>query len=146
MTIEEKALKTWGEASCPEAAIWITRDGTLVNGCMSGYIRDVDHAEIGQFFKTSKYHQPGSAWLYIKKFINRGNVRMCFSSCEAYFELSRTPTRTQLRTMCRCFAAARRKSLDVRIERMGRVPGAGKCYTREEYMAHLARYVPGLAA
>lgn len=146
MTIEERALKTWGEAACPEAAIWVTRDGALVNGCMSGYVRDVDHAEIGQFFKTSKRHQPGSAWLYIRKFISRGNIRMSFSSCEAYFELSRLPTPVQWRAMGRCFAAARRRSLDIRIERMGRCPGAGKSYGREEYMAYLARYAPGLLA
>lgn len=146
MTIEEKAIRAWGETNDPCAAIWITRDGRLINGCMSGHLRDVDHASIGEFFKTSKFHQPGSAWLYIKKFINRGNIRMYLSDRTAYFELAKLPAPAQWRAMGRCFAAARRQDLDIQIERMGRVPGTGKLYSKSQYMEYLSRYAPHLVA
>lgn len=142
MTIEQKALKAWGETRYPEAAIWILKDGTLVNGCMGSGTRDVDHAEIGQFFKPSKFQDPGSNWIYIRKFIRRGNVRMSFSDQEAFFEFIKTPTPTQWRSMGRCFAAARRLDLRVHLERMGGIPSTGKSYTVQEYAAHLARYAP----
>lgn len=140
MTIEQRALKLWGPARDPESAIWILPDGILINGCMGSGVRDVDHAEIGQFFKPSKFQDPGSNWIYIKKFIRRGNIRMCLSSCEAFFELWLRPTRAQWRTMGHCFVAARRLGLPVRIERMGRCPGTGKSYTAEEYRQYLDRY------
>lgn len=142
MTIEQKALKAWGETSDPAMAIWILKDGTLVNGCMGGCLRDVDHAEIGQFFKPSKFQDPGSNWIYIRKFIRRGNIRMCLSTHEAFFELSGIPTQPQWRSMGRCFAAARRLDLGITIEKMGNVPGTGRSYTKAQYMEHLMRYAP----
>lgn len=146
MTIEKRALRLWGEAVSPETAIWILKDGTLVNGCMGGSVRDVDHAEIGQFFRPSKFQDPGSNYIYIKKFIRRGNVRMSMDGHDAFFELAGIPTQAQWRAMGRCFAAARRLGKDVCIERMGRTPGTGRAYSREEYVRHLARYAPGLVA
>ena len=146
MTIEQRALKLWGPARDPGSAIWILADGTLINGCMGSGVRDVDHAEIGQFFKPSKFQDPGSNWIYIKKFIRRGNVRMSFSQCEAFFEFAKTPSPAQWQAMGRCFVAARREGLPVRLERMGRVPGTGKCYTVQEYVRHLARYAPDRVA
>ena len=147
MTIEQRALKLWGEARRPSDAIWVLDDGTLINGCMGGSgLRDVDHAEIGQFFKPSKFQDPGSNWIYIKKFINRGNVRMSFGTHEAFFEFAKTPSQAQWKAMGRCFAAARRDGLEVRLEKMGRVPGTGKCYTVQEYVRHLARYAPDRVA
>lgn len=146
MTIEQRALKTWGEAREPETAIWILRDGTLVNGCMGGFVRDVDHAEIGQFFKPSKFQDPGSNWIYIRKFIRRGNIRMSMDGHEAAFELSRIPTPEQWRAMGRCFVAARKLQKPITIERMGRMPGAGRSYGRAEFAEHLSRYAPRLSA
>lgn len=140
MTIEQKALKLWGPAQGPESAIWILSDGILVNGCMGSGVRDVDHAEIGQFFKPSKFQDPGSNWIYIKKFIRRGNIRMCLGSHEAFFELWLKPTLAQWRAMGRCFVAARRLGLKVHIEKMGRCPGTGRSYGREEYMEYLDKY------
>lgn len=143
MTIEQKALREWGPTDDPFRAIWILRDGTLVNGCMGGCVRDVDHAEIGQFFKRSVYEDPGSNWIYIKKFMRRGNVRMSMEGT-AYFELAVPPTRQQWAAMGRCFAAARREGKDIAIERMGRRPGCGRLYNRESYIGYLSRYLPGL--
>lgn len=143
MTIEQRAAKAWGITEDPEDAIWILKDGSMINGCAYGTgTRDVDHAEIGQFYKPSKFQDPGSNWIYIKKFIRRGNIRISFSSHVAFFELSSVPTPEQWRTMGRCFAKARRTDLPVQIERMGRVPGTGRTYTREEYIQYLARYAP----
>ncbi len=145
MTIEERAVKTWGLTENPEDAIWILKNGSLINGCAYGSgMHDVDHAEINQFYKPSKLQNPRSNWIYVKKFINRGNIRMAFSSHAAFFELSGLPTPAQWRAMGRCFVRARKAGLPVQIERMGRIPGTGKLYTREDYIRYLARYAPQL--
>lgn len=146
MTIEQKALKTWGEACGPSQAIWILKNGILINGCMGGYIRDVDHSEIGQFFKRSKYHEPGSNWLYVKKFIRRGNIRMSMEGGTAYFELFGLPTRVQWRAMGQCFAAARREGKNIEIERLPRTGHRRLLYSREEYLGYLERYAPHILA
>lgn len=143
MTIEEKALKEWGVATDCLCGLWILKDGTILNGCQSGYVRDVDHGEIGQFFKRSVYQDPGSNWIYVKKFIKRGNIRMSMEG-SAYFELGRVPTQEQWRAMGRCFARARQRQLEIQIERMGSRPGLGKLYTRLGYIEYLSRYVPSL--
>lgn len=141
MTIEDRAVKEWGCTEQPRYAIWILADGSMVNGCMGGYVRDVDHSEIGQFFRTSKFHDPGSNYLYIKKFVRRGNVR---TSCEGecYFQFARTPTKAQYAAMRRCMMYAAREGKPVMIEKL--VPGRnGPCWrSREDFEAYLARYAP----
>lgn len=76
MTIEERLIKDLGTTSRPELAVWMTKDGTLVNGSHDGIRRDVDHHEISHYYKKSKYDDGGSSTLYIRKFMRRGNIRM----------------------------------------------------------------------
>lgn len=144
MTIEQKALKLWGETDDPQDSIWILPDGTMLNGCQGGYIRDVDHAEIGQFFAPSKSQDPGSNWIYIKKFIRRGNIRMSMDGHACYFMLSKIPTRTQWRSMGYCMAKARRLGKIVEIERIASHGRPAKLYGRMEYIMYLSRYAPNL--
>lgn len=142
MTIEELALKTWGEAKYPEQAIWILKNGVMINGFQHGTMRDVDHAEIGQFFKTSKYHEPGSNYLYICKFIRRGNIRTSFDGNECFFQLPGVPDKSQWKSMLEMVRIARRRYQPVLIEYL--VPRGEKkrCWDFQEYKQHLARYAP----
>ncbi len=148
MTIEQKALKAWGATDIPEHAIWILPDGTMLNGCQGGYVRDVDHAEVGQFFALSKFHDPGSNYLYLCKFIRRGNIRTSCDGRECFFELAGVPTRQQYAAMRRCMSRAMRRGQAVMIEKMpARSREKKRCWhSREDYEAYLSRYVPALLA
>ena len=143
MTIEEKALKLWGRARSPETAIWILKDGTMIEGCHGGFrTRSVDHAEIGQFFKTSVRDEPGSGYLYIRTFIRRGNIRMSMDGSTCFLEFYRRPGPAQQRAIGKCFAAARRLGKDVEISIMPRLldDRSRKILSREQYLAYMARY------
>lgn len=149
MTIEEKALALWGPTDDPSVGLYILKDGTMLNGGGHGYgNRVVDHVEINQFFKPSKFQEPGSSYVYIKKFVRRGNIRMSGCGCTVTFELYAPPTPAQWRTMGRCFAYARREDKPVEIERLPRLLSArgNRLYSRESYIEYLKRYVPGLIA
>ena len=92
MTIEQRLLADLGATTIPDFAVWLLKDGTLVNGSHEGYQRDIDHHEIGQYFKHSKYHVPGSSTLYLRKFMRRGNIRISCSDCGLCAEYAVTPS------------------------------------------------------
>lgn len=146
MTIEQKMLKAWGEAADPALAIWILKDGTLVNGCMDPYgcRRDVDHSEMNQFYKRSKFEDPGSSYIYLLKTIRRGNIRMSMDGHAAAFELYGIPTKAQWRSMGRAFVAARRldKPVEISVLPRRRSDRGNRLYDRESYIAYLSRYAP----
>ena len=146
MTIEQKMLKAWGEAQSPETAIWILKDGTFVNGCMDPYgrHRNVDHSEVNQFYKRSKFEDPGSSYIYLLKTIRRGNIRMSMDGHAATFELYGLPTKAQWRAMGRAFVSARRldKPVEISVLPRRRSDRGNRLYGRESYMAYLSRYAP----
>lgn len=112
MTIEERLLRDQGTTEDPHLAIWLLKDGTLVNGSIEGRQRDVDHHEIGQYFKKSKFQEPGSSLIYIKKFERRGNVRWGCSETGYWAELRATPTQEQFNTIVKHFTDAARNRID----------------------------------
>ncbi len=75
MTIEEKLVRDCGLTEDPCMGVWLLRDGRLVNGSHEGFQRDIDHHEIGQYFKRSKFEEPGTNGIYMLKFMRRGNIR-----------------------------------------------------------------------
>lgn len=99
MTIEERLLKKYGETREPEFATWMLRDGTMVNGTIEGRQRDIDHREIGEFYKPSKFQEPGSMYCYIEKFMRRGNIRMCCNEFGYNFEMWGVPSERQIAMM-----------------------------------------------
>lgn len=141
-TIEARAMRLWGVTNDPARGIWILRDGRMLDGCQGGYVRDVDHSEIGQFFTRSKFHTPGSNWLYMKKFIKRGNIRMSMEG-EPYFEFAIRPSEDQWRTMKYCFKFARLADKpDIRIERLSDTRPHPVQYDVEGLKAYLRQYAP----
>lgn len=99
MTLEKKVMKAYGTTQDKNLAVWLLRDGTLVNGSHSGTIRDVDHHEISRFFSRSKFEKPGETYLYIKKFMNRGNIRIGCSMTAHCYEFTVPPSSEQLTIM-----------------------------------------------
>lgn len=95
-SIEAKAMRTWGTTNLPELCVWLTKEGAMINGSYEGNQRDRDHREIAGFYKRSKFESPGSSWVYIKKFMKRGNIRVGCSKCGYYLEIWGTPTEAQL--------------------------------------------------
>ena len=109
MTIEERLQEKYGTTAIPEFASWLLNDGTLINGTRDGWQRDIDHHEIGEFFKRSKFEDLGSSYIYIKKFMRRGNIRMCCGTTDYCCEIWGTPTMEQFKTLKRVFASARQR-------------------------------------
>ena len=116
MTIEQRLLKDYGETEYAEAAVWLLKDGTLVNGSKEGWQRDVDHHEIGQYFRRSVRENPGSSYCYIVKFMRRGNVRLSCSRSGYCAELRRIPTERQLRVLSKMMYQARRNAIQTYVE------------------------------
>lgn len=112
MTIEQELIRDLGLTEDPFLAVWMTRDGLLVNGSIEGRQRDIDHHEIGQYFKASKFQDPGSSAIYVRKFMRRGNIRMGFSDCGLCFEFETPPSEAQVKTL----APWIQEGLDGRVE------------------------------
>lgn len=138
MTIEQRLLHDHGVTTEPVLAVWMLRDGTMINGSYCGRQRDVDHHEIGQYFKRSKFQDPGSSAIYIKKFMRRGNIRYGCSSCAFCIELAVTPSQAQFDRICEHMLHAWRNRLQTCVGRPGK---NGVIYgTFWEYIGHIRRY------
>lgn len=70
-TIEERAIKEWGTTEVPQFAVYMLKNGEMLNGSYEGFQRDRDHREINEFMystKNSKY----SGYPYIYRFMKNG--------------------------------------------------------------------------
>ena len=123
MTIEQKLVSKLGLTSNFQLAVWMLTDGKLVNGSYEGFQRDVDHHEISEFFKPSKRQSPGSSYIYIKKFMNRGNIRMGCSSCGYCVEFTRIPTQAEFNTLQRMMNEAYELHIPVQFSRHSKSNG-----------------------
>lgn len=143
MTIEERAYKDWGETNNPFHACWMTTDGRMLNGSYEGYQRDRDHRDISFYFAESKREKICSQPLYIRKFENRGNIRMSCDDCEFCFEISKTVTEKQLGTMMKIASIA--ESADIPctvVKRVGAMSESkANTYYFDEYVAHLDKRI-----
>lgn len=139
MTIEQLLLKDYGETREPCFATWLLRDGTLINGSIEGRQRDIDHRCISHYYKRSKFEDPGSAYLYILKFMRRGNIRVCCNEFGYGFEFTKQPSLQQLKTIRRAYMAAIRKAVPFTIDRRIR-PFHVKNMRMAEFETYLYRY------
>ena len=139
MTIEQRLLRDYGETDVPELATWMLADGTMINGTVEGRQRDVDHRCISEYFKRSKFENPGSAGIYLRKFMRRGNIRLCCSDCGYCVELRATPTLKQLWKLRKIMNAATRNGIETMVEWRTR-NNSRKCASWPGYLDHLARY------
>lgn len=142
MTIEERAYKDWGETFNPELACWMTTDGRMLNGSSAGYIRERDHRDISFYYKKSIREDPGSSQIYLRKFENRGNIRMGCSDHEYCLEISKTPTTEQIHTMRKIARAAERMNIPCTIvKRIGTLSNYHtRTFSFEEYLLHIEKY------
>lgn len=69
-SIEKALIDTLGITDDPELAVWLTRDGVLVNGSRENRQRDLDHRHI------QDYYPDLDEMAAIERFMRRGNVRM----------------------------------------------------------------------
>ncbi len=118
MTIEERLKKKYGVTNNMHLAVWLLPNGDLINGSHDGIRRTVDHSEISEFFAPSKRQTPGSSYIYIEKFMRRGNIRIALSDLVLAFELHKTPTRAQLDILTPAILDCARKSIPVYAARM----------------------------
>ena len=88
--IEERAKKYYGTTDVFEFAGYILHDGIMLNFSHEGRQRDVDHRDIGEFFKKAQGVEA------MVKFMKRGNIR-CMCDLQGYrFEFIVPPTKEQV--------------------------------------------------
>lgn len=108
MKLEDRLVQKYGLTDDPILALWILRDGRVVNGSHEGKQRDIDHRDIGELFKPSVFEQRakktgpyGSGTVYMDKFMRRGNIRCGGSECGFCAEIMGKPSVPALQTMSR---------------------------------------------
>lgn len=115
------------------------QSGKLLNGTYCGLRRDVDHCEISQFFKRSVRQDPGSSYIYIKKFMRRGNIRVVCSDLFYGLEYAVTPTPAQIQTIRRIHLLAERGAIPFTIERFPTRTGErARVFGYTDFMLHMA--------
>lgn len=144
MTIEERLVQDRGYTYVPELALWMLRNGKLINGSYEGRQRDIDHREISQYFKPSKFERPGSAYIYVEKFMRRGNIRIGCSECGYTLECDKAPNQDQFNSIQGFMNRAAEKHIPFQISRHTRSGERGR-YTiirnnAYQYIAYIQRY------
>lgn len=124
MTIEQRLLRDCGTTEEPCLAVWLLPDGEWVNGSCEGFQRDQDHHEIGAYFRPSVRQEPGSTYIYIRKFMRRGNIRVSCAQGFCRAEMLVPPTRSQVVQVLEKFGPLARDGWDVLIERAGAATGS----------------------
>lgn len=114
MTIEERAVKTYGLTDIPEFAGYMLANGTMLNFSYEGNQRDEDHRNVSQFFKHSENDGCFSKYMY--KFIDRGNIRCSCNECCYGFEFSKVPTREQWLALYKLYQRAEAMGMSFVIE------------------------------
>lgn len=117
MKIEDRLVQQYGLTDNFIFSVWMLRDGRLINGSYEGHQRDVDHHKIENFFKPSKLESPGSSYIYIKKFMNRGNIRMGCSACGHFIEFTKPPSQKQLNKLSELIRFADRNEQEIGFKR-----------------------------
>lgn len=123
MTIEQRLIAKCGLTNDFYLSLWMLKNGQLVNGSYEGHQRDIDHHEIGEFFKPSKRQTPGSSYIYIRKFMNRGNIRMGCSPCGCCVEFTKIPTQEQFNMLQRLANFAYDNGLPIQFTRHSNARG-----------------------
>lgn len=141
MTIEQRLIKDCGLTDNPYFGVWMLKDGSLINGSLGGHQRDLDHREISGYYKPSKFEDPGSAGIYILKFMRRGNIRWSCSEFGFCIELIKTPTARQFRKICQYMDMAIQSGIETRIGRMKTIY-TGSFMPFPRYKDHVLRYHP----
>lgn len=139
MTVEERLVHDHGLTRIPEFAVWMLSDGTMVNGSKEGYQRDVDHHEIGEYYKKSKFEDIGSSAVYVRKFMNRGNIRISCSENGYCIETRKTPTAAQFKTLSEIMNEARTYRINTYVD-YHPCRTKTKATTWQGYVRHLKRY------
>lgn len=94
MAVERAVAKEYGVTDDVNLAVWLLRDGTLVNGSLEGNQRDRDHLDIADFYP---FHMDAADAM--ARFMRRGNIRMGFSETGPCFEFLVPPSEEQLKIL-----------------------------------------------
>ena len=120
--IEERAKKFFGLTDIFEFSGYLLEDGTMLNFSYEGHQRDIDHRDIGQFFKKAD----GTTALL--KFMHRGNIRTMCDSFGFRFEIIKTPTPKQIYTLKKAYLIAIKEGIDFLIEKDNKTGKSIKCF------------------
>ena len=110
-SIESRAEGKYGKTSFFPLAVWLLSDGTLLNGSREGFQRDIDHAEIGEFYQKAQGVDA------VFKFMRRGNVRVMCSRNGYLFQYIRPLTLDQKNVLRKAFRSARKKNIPFSLQK-----------------------------
>ena len=116
-TIETRAKAEWGTTEVPQFAVYMLTDGSMLNGSFGGFQRDRDHREINEFMPHINNSKPYEGYPYIRRFMNRGNIRMSCNRESINLQFWKTPTIEQWRTIKTILKEAREFGLSIYIEK-----------------------------
>lgn len=107
-SIENRVAQKYGLTDDPIMAVWILRDGRVVNGSHEGRQRDIDHRDISEFFKRSVFETRAGhgatsnvGSIYIDKFLRRGNIRWSGNELGFIAEIMGKPSKPAILAMAR---------------------------------------------
>ena len=110
-SIEERAKKYYGTTSIFEFAGYLLEDGQMLNFSYEGNQRDVDHREIGQFFKEACGTES------LLKFMRRGNVRVMADGNGYRFEYMNPLTNKQEEVIKEAYKSAEDIGIEFLLEK-----------------------------
>lgn len=91
--VEARVLDHYGKTDDAALAVWLLKDGTMVNGSFENHQRDLDHRHVRDFYPELDEEAA------IRRFMRRGNIRMGFSDAGPCFEFLVPPSEEQLRIL-----------------------------------------------
>ena len=116
-TIEERAIKEWGTTEVPQFAIYMLKNGEMLNRSYEGFQRDRDHREINEFMPCVKNGKHYEGYPYIFRFLNRGNIRMNCNRDSINIQFWHIPSYEQWQTLKWILKDAEELSLSIYIEK-----------------------------
>lgn len=116
-TIEQKALAEWGTTKEPRFAVYMLTDGSMLDGSFGGFQRDRDHREINEFMPHINNGKPYEGYPYIRRFMNRGNIRMSCNKESINLQFWHTPTWEQWHSLRKILEDAEELGQSIYIEK-----------------------------
>lgn len=116
-TIEIRAKAEWGTTKEPRFAVYMLTDGTMLDGSYEGRQRDRDHREINEFMPCINNGRPYEGYPYIRRFMNRGNIRMSCNRESINIQFWHIPTWEQWQSLRKILEDAKKLGQSIYIEK-----------------------------
>lgn len=139
MTIEDNALKGYGETNDWTLATWLLKSGKLTNGSTNGVTRNIEPSDIAKYYRPVKYPALCGNNVYTHKFMRRGNIKLRCSDLRYYIEFTKIPTQEQFNVLYNIMKHAVNNGIPIEIVKNDTV-GKTRSFTPQKFFTYLQRY------